>query len=1517
MTLALQLHASAVPRRELPLVFAPNHGQWPAEVRLMARTPGLSAYFLTREVHMDFGGQRIRIQFPGAAIAAPEGVKRTAGSVNFLVGEPEDWRTGVPVFQQVVYRNLDPGIDLIFGSQDGRLKSEFVVAPGADPGRIRMSYACVGKVSVEEDGALALPLPGQVIREQAPTIYQYRGDSREEVAGRFDLRPDGSVGFQMQRYDRTRTLVIDPLYVYSTLLGGAGADSVTSLAIDASGSAYVAGFTDSTNFPTANPVRNFNSGGVDAFVAKLSATGNSLVYCTYIGGSADDRAYGIAVDSSGAAYVTGSTTSANFPTMRPIQALLQGGRNAFVLKLNPTGNTLLFSTYLGGNGSDSGNGIALDPAGNAYVVGDTTSINFPATGFQPANQGGQDAFVAKLANDGSALIYGTYLGGSGADRGAGIAVDSGGIAYVTGSTQSTDFPVANAAQPVSGGGQDAFVTRLSADGSTLLFSTYLGGSGGTAAYPEAAQAIALDAAGNAYVAGVTSSVDFPLMQPIQAVRHGFLDAFVTKLSSAGTISYSTYFGGYGIDFANAIAVDATGSAYIAGYTYSTDLPAASGLQTASGGDTDAFVARISAAGDAFPYVSYLGGSGSDSANALALDGAGRLYVAGLTQSSNFPLANAYQSVNGGGYGAFVSAIGFSGPPVNVSLSPNSGSGLQQTFTAQFADPGGAGNLTSAGILITTGSSTTRACGALYDAVHNQVSLLGDDGTPLTPAISPGAGSQQNSQCILDGASSSVSRSATTLTLRLAFRFQLAFAGSQNLLLSSSNPSGSTGWQSFGSWTVPAPSVAAISVTPGSGSAATQVFGFQFSDSLGAADLSTVWMYITPGFSSSSSANTCILYYDRAANRLNLENDTGTAWSGAIVGASGSLQNSQCSASLSSASVTQSGNNLTLSVPLTFTGAFTGTKQVWMYAGGSRANSGWQHLGDWTVPVMAVLASISPNTTALNSGSVNLTATGSGFVSGALIQWTPPGGGAATTISATFVSQTQLTATVPPGLLVAGISQVAVLSGGVLTAALPFTVVVPQLTSISPATATVNSASFTITANGVGFANGASIQWTASGVTTPLATTLISSTQLQATVPAGLLTAVGAAQVAVKNADNSLTATQSFAILAPSGAYPVSMTPNTGSGASQTFQFQFADSLGAADLRTVWIYITPSFNSTSSANTCILYYDRAANRLNLENDAGTAWMAGTAGAAGSLQNSQCNASLPSTAVTQSGAYLTISLPLTFSGAFAGTKQVWMYAGGSAASGWQHLGDWTVSFGLQLSSISPASAPAYAGPVTLTANGYGFMSGASIQFTPAGGATTTLATSFISATQLQGTIPANLLTGQGSVQIVVKNADNSLTTAQSFAILVPSGVNPVSLTPNSGSGASQTFQFQFADSLGAADLRSVWVYITPSFSSSNSANTCIFYYDRAASRLNLENDAGMSWLAGSVGAGGSLQNSQCSLSLSSTTVTQSGGYLTVSVPVTFTPAFTGLKQVRMYAAGSAANSGWVRLGTWTAP
>jgi uncharacterized repeat protein (TIGR01451 family) len=783
----------------VPVYFIENQGQAPSSIRFMAKGSGVTAYFSAGEAQFRMAGASVRLNFEGANPAARvEGTDHLPSYVNFLIGARENWRMDVPTYGAIRYRELYPGIDMTYGGTGRDLKSEFVVAPGADTARIRLRYLGTGDLRIEDGGELVIPLSARKdggegareLREQAPTLYQEYNGKRVPVDGRFVLLDGHCVGFTVGKYDLARPLVIDPVLSYSTLLGGSGFDSATAMVVDSAGSAYVAGFTDSYDLPAASPEQNFNAGGNDAFVAKLNPAGNGLIYCTYVGGTGDDRAYGIAVDASGSAYLTGTTASTNFPVRNALQPKLAGGRNAFVAKLSPAGNVLVFSTYLGGNGSDTGYGVALDSIGNAYIVGDTTSINFRASGLQRGYHGAQDAFVAKLSADGSRLVYSTYLGGGNTDHGAAIAVDLGGSAYVTGSTWSTDFPVANALQSANAGGQNAFLARFSADGNTLLFSTYLGGSGGTVAYPETGPAIALDGQGNAYITGVTSSTDFPSLHALQSARAGITDAFVSKVSASGVLTYSTYLGGSGVEIGNAIVVDSNGGAYVAGYTYSTDLPVVNALQPVMAGDCDAFLAYLSPAGDLLSYLSYLGGNGADTATALALDQAGAVYVAGWTQSSNFPLLNPYQSTNAGNYGAYVTKMVIITPPTNLSVTKTHGGSFTQgqngaAYSVTVSNGAGArassGTVTvtewiPTGLTLVSMSGTGWTCPGGGTTCARSDALTGGGSYPAITVIvnvSPGVPPQLTNQVSVSGGGSAAASASDPTTVAALCSYRLS------------------------------------------------------------------------------------------------------------------------------------------------------------------------------------------------------------------------------------------------------------------------------------------------------------------------------------------------------------------------------------------------------------------------------------------------------------------------------------------------------------------------------------------------------------------------------------------------------------------------------------------------------------------------------------------------------------------------------------------------------------------------
>ena len=628
---------------KLPLRFEANPGQTDEQVKFLARGTGHTLFLTPTEAVMVFTKreQTAKSRLQGARLrpeeavhvtrtvlrmtfvgANPEprvvGAEELPDKANYFIGnDPAKWRTNVPTYARVQYTDVYPGIDLIYYGSQRRLEYDFVVRPGADPRTIALGFQGADKLEVDPQGDLVLHTGAGEIRQRKPVIYQEIGGVRREIAGGYVLKGESRVGFHVAVYDTSRPLVIDPALVYSTYLGGSADDAGVGIAVDAAGNAYVTGSTASANFPTTAGAfqTTLGGGGVgfDAFVTKLNSTGSALLYSTYLGGSNnDDSGVGIAVDGAGNAYVTGSAFSTDFPTTPgAFQSSFGGVRDAFVTKLNPTGSTLVYSTYLGGTGDDGGVSIAVDTAGSAYVSG-FAQAGFPTTtaAFQPGFGGGPyDAFVTKLGSTGSALVYSTYLGGSGDDEVfGGLAVDASGNAYVTGFTTSANFPTTPGAFQTTFGGAgplgfgDAFVTKLNSTGSMPVFSTYLGGSG-----DDFGAGIAVDGNGNAYIAGSTASTNFPTTPGAFQTTFGgsgplgLGDAFVTKLNPTGSaLIYSTYLGGSGDDFASRIAVDVlpNPSAYVTGNTASTNFPTTAGaFQTTLGGvgpfgAGDAFVAKI-------------------------------------------------------------------------------------------------------------------------------------------------------------------------------------------------------------------------------------------------------------------------------------------------------------------------------------------------------------------------------------------------------------------------------------------------------------------------------------------------------------------------------------------------------------------------------------------------------------------------------------------------------------------------------------------------------------------------------------------------------------------------------------------------------------------------------------------------------------------------------------------------------------------------------------------------------------
>jgi len=695
-----------------PLVFEKNQGQAAAPVKFLSRGSGYNLYLTpaeavltlvkgmarARTLKQDHAGHNsagaidarpmlekdatpatiatLRMKLIGGNQQAEViGAEPQSATVNYFIGsDPMKWQVNVPTFAQTRYQDVYRGVDLVYHGHQRQLEYDFIIKPGADPNQIRLAFDGAQKMQIDESGNLVLTTKGGELRQQRPTVYQEIAGSRTQISGSYVIKPNRDVAFMIGAYDHSQPLVIDPVLSYSTYLGGAGQDYGQGIAVDVAGNAYVTGVTQSVNFPTQGALQGNNAGGNvtpwDVFITKLTPSGG-LSYSTYLGGSRDDTGFGIAVDSAGNAYVTGTTASTNFPTLNAFQPNAGGGSgDAFVAKLTPTGG-LGYSTYLGGNAQseDVGYAIAVDAGSNAYVTGYTASTNFPVL----------NPYQASHAND--------------------------------------------------NGDADAFVVKLTADGA-LSYSTYLGGNGG-----DFGQGIAVDLAGNAYLAGWTISTDFPTLNAFQenhAADDGAYDAFVTKLTASGGLSYSTYLGGNGYDQGFGIAVDQAGNAYVVGNTSgSTDFPTINAYQPVSGGSYDVFVAKLSALG--VPgYSTYLGGDSIDVGQGIAVDANGNAYITGVTFSSNFPTLDAMQPNSGGNDDAFVTRLTASGALSNSTFF--GGAASDQAYGIAL-DSGG--NVYLTGLTASTDFPTLNASQPSYGGGSYDAFVARIDETPVpTPTPTP-------------------------------------------------------------------------------------------------------------------------------------------------------------------------------------------------------------------------------------------------------------------------------------------------------------------------------------------------------------------------------------------------------------------------------------------------------------------------------------------------------------------------------------------------------------------------------------------------------------------------------------------------------------------------------------------------------------------------------------------------------------------------------------------------------------
>jgi len=737
-------------RRELE--FERNDGQFDPNVEFVAHTATGSIAITKTGITTGRFRMTADNASPNARISGSDELPAKA---NYFIGnDPRRWRTNVPVYARAKVAGLYPGIDLVYYGNQRQLEYDFLVAPHADPRAVRLRFDGQSALWIDGSGDLIVTAREGNVRFHKPSVYQST-PNRTRVDGQYVLLAPNEVGFKVACYAKSRPLIIDPVLTISTYLAGSASETAGGIAVDSVGNAYVTGTTSSLDFPitngafqnacgaSANPC-DASVGGSAAFISKLSAAG-ALVYSTYLGGTAGTQASAIGVDTSGNAYITGTTTATDFPVTLAAfqnQCKIGGGRcaSAFVTKLNAAGSALVYSTYLGGTGgTDEGLGIAVDSSGNAYVGGLAQSLDFPATpgAFQTnAAPNNGHGFVAKLNPVGSALVYSTYLGGTSADQVNGIAVDAGGNAYVTGRTNSLDFPTTNAFQVGPYSQLQAFITKLGPSGS-VAYSTYLGGTGGVEA-----SAIAIDSAGAVYVTGSSAlGHGFPLTPGALISTDNGGGFFVTKLHPAGcALLYSTF-----VPVTGTIALNSSRDAYVAGSISPAPglAPLVHNLQPpmASAPGYSPFLIELDPNGASLLFSSYLGGTargyGTNTISGIALDGSGDVLVAGTTNAPDFPIVNAFErtcaSCENHGSGVFVAKIS-PGASAGVTLTRPS-----LTFAPQPVGYSGGAEVQSVGLTnnltVPLGISSISVSGAGF-ALASPLERLP---FPCTGSIAPGAG----------------------------------------------------------------------------------------------------------------------------------------------------------------------------------------------------------------------------------------------------------------------------------------------------------------------------------------------------------------------------------------------------------------------------------------------------------------------------------------------------------------------------------------------------------------------------------------------------------------------------------------------------------------------------------------------------------------------------------------------------------------------------------------------------------
>ncbi len=657
-------------------VFVENHGQWSDEVRFVAMMGGMNVWITDNGITYDFyqisglrnnddsdikqadqapvrrKGHVVKMSFGNHNVAKlikkTRGLSKTQGRYNYLKGSRSDWVPDVPLFEEVMMEEVSTGISARLYYDNGSFRYDLIAKPGTDLNTLNMSFMGADRVDITSNGDLTMQTSLGPVTQGELFAYQIEDGKKQRVKCNFSITPDGEVTFNVGSYNPNKELIIDPL-VFSTFIGGAGDDTAYDIKIDNDGNTYITGRTidAATDYPaTTGAYDEIHNGSDDVFVTKLSADGSSLIYSTFIGGSSDDVAYKIALNDAGNAFITGYTQDAatDYPTTAgTYDETHNGDDDVFVTKLSADGSSLVYSTLIGGSGTDQGFGIDTDANGNAYISGITydAATDYPTTAgaYDETHNGSSDLFVTKLSADGSTLAYSTFVGSDGTEGSwSKIAVDDDGNAYVNGETWffSTDFPTTPGAYDETfNGGTDVFVVKLSSDGSSLIYSTLIGGTG-----TEGSRDIAINSAGNAYIIGTTSTSagDYPTTPgAYDQTFNGGVDIYVTKLSTDGSsLAYSTLVGGSDNEYGWAIDVDSEGKAYFTGGTYGNDYPTTIlAYDNSFNGVRDLILSVLTADGSALHYSTLIGSSDTEYSYGIDVQ-RNNAYVCGYAKNAAIP-----------------------------------------------------------------------------------------------------------------------------------------------------------------------------------------------------------------------------------------------------------------------------------------------------------------------------------------------------------------------------------------------------------------------------------------------------------------------------------------------------------------------------------------------------------------------------------------------------------------------------------------------------------------------------------------------------------------------------------------------------------------------------------------------------------------------------------------------------------------------------------------------------------------